>query len=107
MSSEITSSSKEVSDASNVDSRSPYYLNNDDNPRMHFVTKPLTRDNFHTRRRSMTMASSAKSKLGFVTGAIPQPANPSDLFFDLWARCNELVLYWQSTLLPVLSTSTQ
>uniref|UniRef100_A0A2N9I0N9 Retrotransposon Copia-like N-terminal domain-containing protein n=1 Tax=Fagus sylvatica TaxID=28930 RepID=A0A2N9I0N9_FAGSY len=94
MSTEITSSSKEASPASIVDNGSPYYLNNGDNPGIRLVTKPLTGDNYHSWRRSMTMALSAKHKLGFVTGTVPQPEDPSDPLFDIWTRCNDLVLSW-------------
>uniref|UniRef100_A0A2N9EDL8 Integrase catalytic domain-containing protein n=1 Tax=Fagus sylvatica TaxID=28930 RepID=A0A2N9EDL8_FAGSY len=94
MSTEITSSSKEASPASIVDNGSPYYLNNGDNPGIRLVTKPLTGDNYHSWRRSMTMALSAKHKLGFVTGTVPQPEDPSDPLFEIWTRCNDLVLSW-------------
>ena len=94
MSTEITSSSKEASPASIVHNGSPYYLNNGDNPGIRLVTKPLIGDNYHSWRRSMTMALSAKHKLGFVTGTIPQLEDPSDPLFEIWTRCNDLVLSW-------------
>uniref|UniRef100_A0A2N9GDP6 CCHC-type domain-containing protein n=1 Tax=Fagus sylvatica TaxID=28930 RepID=A0A2N9GDP6_FAGSY len=47
-------------------SRSPYYLNNGDNPGIRIVPDPLTGDNYQAWRRSMTTALSAKNKLGFV-----------------------------------------
>jgi hypothetical protein len=54
-------------------SRSPYYLNNGDNPGIRIVPDPLTRDNYQAWRRSMTIALSAKKKLGFVNGTILRP----------------------------------
>ena len=42
----------------------------------------------------MTMALSAKHKLGFVTGTVPQPEDPYDPLFEIWTRCNDLVLSW-------------
>ena len=94
MSSEVSSSTIGVSDTSIVDSRSPYYLNNGDNPGIHLVTKPLSGDNYHTWSRSMSLALSSKNKLGFVIGTVPQPNDPSDPLYDLWTRCNDLVLSW-------------
>uniref|UniRef100_A0A2N9FK13 Retrotransposon Copia-like N-terminal domain-containing protein n=1 Tax=Fagus sylvatica TaxID=28930 RepID=A0A2N9FK13_FAGSY len=94
MSSEVSSSTIKVSDTSIVDSQSPYYLNNSDNPGIHLVTKPLSGDNYHTWSRSMSLALSSKNKLGFVIGTVPQPNDPSDPLYDLWTRCNDLVLSW-------------
>ena len=75
-------------------SKSLYYLNNGDNPGTRLVPYPLIGDNYQAWRRSMTMALSAKNKLGFINGTIPQPSDESDpLFFD-WQRCNDLVLSW-------------
>ena len=71
--------------------RNPYYLNNGDNPRIFLVTGKLIGENFHTWQRSMTRALSAKNKLGFVNGSILQPTDP---LFDIWTRCNDLVLSW-------------
>ena len=42
----------------------------------------------------MTRALSAKNKLGFVNGSISQPIDPLDPLYDIWTRCNELVLSW-------------
>ena len=75
-------------------SRSPFYLNNGDNPGIRIVPEPLTGDNYQAWRRSMTTALSAKNKLGFVNGAILQPNDESDPLFSDWQRCNDLVLSW-------------
>uniref|UniRef100_A0A2N9FGR6 CCHC-type domain-containing protein n=1 Tax=Fagus sylvatica TaxID=28930 RepID=A0A2N9FGR6_FAGSY len=74
--------------------RSPYYLNNGDNPGIRIVPEPLTGDNYQSWRSSMTTALSAKNKLGFVNGAIPQPTDESDPLYSDWQRCNDLVLSW-------------
>ena len=42
----------------------------------------------------MTTALSAKNKLEFVNGAIPQPTDESDPLYSDWKRCNDLVLSW-------------
>ncbi len=73
-------------------SRSPYYLNNGDNPGIRIVPEALTRDNYQSWRRSMTTALSAKNKLGFVNGSIPQPTDEYDPLYSDWQRCNDLVL---------------
>ena len=74
--------------------RNPYYLNNGDNPGISLVTEKLIGENFHTWQRSMTRALSTKNKLGFVNGSISQPIGPLDPLFDIWTRCNDLVLSW-------------
>ena len=95
-----SSSSSSSSTTSNTilvsveNSRSPYYLNNGDNPGIRIVPDPLTGDNYQAWRRSMTTALSAKNKLGFVNGTIPQPNDESDPLFSDWQRCNDLVLSW-------------
>ncbi len=40
------------------------------------------------------MAPSAKNKLGFVIGFVPQPINPSDPLFPVWTRGIDLELSW-------------
>uniref|UniRef100_A0A2N9FQ47 Reverse transcriptase Ty1/copia-type domain-containing protein n=1 Tax=Fagus sylvatica TaxID=28930 RepID=A0A2N9FQ47_FAGSY len=42
----------------------------------------------------MTRALFAKNKLGFVNGSISQPIDPLDPLYDIWTRCNDLVLSW-------------
>jgi hypothetical protein len=95
---EIPPSSSSSSTAivlSSIDNpRNPYYLNNGDNPGILLVTEKLIGENFHTWQRSMTRALSAKNKLGFVNGPISQPIDPLDPLFDIWRRCNDLVLSW-------------
>ena len=74
--------------------RNPYYLNNGDNPGILLFPEKLIGENFHTWQRSMTRALSAKNKLGFVNGSISQPIDPLDPLYDIWTRCNDLVLSW-------------
>jgi hypothetical protein len=74
--------------------RNPYYLNNGDNPGILLVPEKLIGENFHTWQISMTRALSAKNKLGFVNGSISQPTDPLDPLYDIWTRCNDLVLSW-------------
>ncbi|XP_041025344.1 uncharacterized protein LOC121265732 [Juglans microcarpa x Juglans regia] len=55
------------------DSSSPYYLHHGDSPESILVTQVLIGDNYHTWRRSMLMALTAKNKVGFVDGSIAKP----------------------------------
>ncbi|KAL5560973.1 hypothetical protein UlMin_030720 [Ulmus minor] len=67
------------------DSSSPFFLNNGDHPGLNLISYPLTGNNYHTWRRAMTMALTAKNKIGFVDGTIPKPT-PNDLLFSIWCR---------------------
>ncbi|KAF5478995.1 hypothetical protein F2P56_005510, partial [Juglans regia] len=75
------------------DSSSPYYLHHGDSPGSILVTQVLIGDNYHTWRRSMLMALTAKNKIGFVNGSITKPAVTSP-FFHSWTRCNNMILSW-------------
>lgn len=77
-----------------------YYVNGVDNTGIHLVTMELTGDNYHTWRRSMTMALSAKRKLGFVNGTILEPSDQSSPLYERWQ------IICLQKLMPVLSTLT-
>jgi hypothetical protein len=51
-----------------VEFSSPFYLHHGDTPRTLLVSQPLIGINYHTWKRSMTMAHSAKNKLCFIDG---------------------------------------
>ncbi|XP_042958069.1 uncharacterized protein LOC122293593 [Carya illinoinensis] len=72
---------------------SPFFLHPSDNPGVVLVTQLLFGDNYHTWCRSMTMAISAKNKLGFVDGTITKPASTASLFSS-WLHCNNMVISW-------------
>jgi len=42
----------------------------------------------------MQKALRAKNKLAFITGTINQPTNQEDPLFDLFERCNDMVVSW-------------
>ena len=75
---ETLPSSSSVKNQSDIvpteNSRSPYYLNNGDHPRIR-IPDPLTSDNYQSWKRSMMTALFAKNKLGFVNGIILQPSD--------------------------------
>ncbi|KAA8518376.1 hypothetical protein F0562_015741 [Nyssa sinensis] len=73
---------------------SPYFLHHGDSPGAVLVSQPLTGDNYSTWSRSMSMALSAKNKLGFIDGSISRPSQQTDKLFDAWSRCNNMVLSW-------------
>ena len=51
------------------------------------------------------LAVSVRNKEGFLTGAIPKPAQ-NDSLFVAWGRCNNLVISWllKSISAPIIST---
>ena len=75
------------------DSSSPYFLHGGDHPGLLLVSHQLTGSNYNTWNRDMIMALTAKNKLGFVDGSLPQPP-AIDLLFVVWNRCNSIVTSW-------------
>jgi hypothetical protein len=71
----------------------PYYLHHGDSPGTLLVSQPLVGNNYHTWKRSMVMALSAKNKLGFIDGSLVKPNVESPEYFA-WNRCNNMVLSW-------------
>ncbi|KAE8663671.1 hypothetical protein F3Y22_tig00112925pilonHSYRG00180 [Hibiscus syriacus] len=72
----------------------PYYLHQSDNPGMILVSQLLSNNNFHSWKRSMMLALSAKNKLGFVDGSIQAPDPSLVNQFNAWTRANNLVNSW-------------
>ncbi|RVW20422.1 Retrovirus-related Pol polyprotein from transposon RE1 [Vitis vinifera] len=75
------------------DSSSPYFLHNGDHPGLNLVSNLFTRANYHTWRRAMLMALTAKNKVGFVDGTISRPMS-HDLIYGAWNRCNSMISSW-------------
>jgi hypothetical protein len=71
----------------------PYYLHHGDSPGTLLVSQPLVGSNYHTWKRSMVMALSAKNKLGFIDDSLVKPNVESPEYFA-WNRCNNMVLSW-------------
>jgi hypothetical protein len=76
-----------------VEFSSPFYLHHGDSPGTLLVSQPLVGNNYHTWKRSMSMALSAKNKLGFIDGSLQKPSADSPEAFA-WGRCNNMVLSW-------------
>ncbi|XP_076882896.1 uncharacterized protein LOC143531495 [Bidens hawaiensis] len=71
-----------------IDSSNPlYHLG------MILISKSFDGSGFAPWKRSMTIALSAKNKLSFVNGQSVRPGVES-VNFDLWQRCNDMVLSW-------------
>ena len=75
------------------DADNPYFLYSSDHPGLTLVSYQLTGPNFHTWRRAMVMALTAKNKLVFVNGMLLQPSS-TDLLFAIWSRCDSMVSSW-------------
>jgi len=70
----------------------PFQLDTEDNPAIILVTNLLNGDNYATWSRAMQRALRAKNKLTFITGTINQPTDQADPLFDLFERCNDMVV---------------
>lgn len=72
----------------------PLFLANIDHPGLILISKKLTgTDNFGPWKRSITIALSAKNKLGIVDGSVPRPVEASPLR-NQWDRVNDMVISW-------------
>ncbi|KAL6540872.1 hypothetical protein OROMI_024755 [Orobanche minor] len=67
----------------------PYAIHHSDSPSTVLVMPLLTRDNYASWCRAITMAFRAKSKYGFVDDSLSQPSAEKDVIN--WRRCNDLV----------------
>ncbi|KAI9165411.1 hypothetical protein LWI28_013668 [Acer negundo] len=70
----------------------PFFTHHSDHPGLVLISKPLTRDNYSTWKRAMTLALNSKNKLGFVNGSINAPSKTTDPEgYGAWSRCNDMV----------------
>ncbi|XP_074380961.1 uncharacterized protein LOC141721771 [Apium graveolens] len=76
-----------------LDASHPLYLHPSDRPGQILVASALNGDNFNEWKRSMSLALSAKNKLGFVTGKFKIPAE-SLKYFAHCKRCNDMIITW-------------
>ncbi|XP_061943828.1 uncharacterized protein LOC133668098 [Populus nigra] len=90
-----TQSPKPVSPYFNfTDPNNPYRMENGDHTALILVTKLLTTENYVTWSRAMCRALRAKNKFGFISGIIARPASEEDPLFEMWERCNDMVVSW-------------
>ncbi|XP_073224840.1 uncharacterized protein [Cicer arietinum] len=86
--------------------RSPYYLYPEKYPDTVLVAPSLNNTNYYNMSKSMKRALSSKSEVTFVNGSLASPL-PSDPNFELWEKCNNMILSWITrTLSPHISQST-
>ncbi|XP_074373755.1 uncharacterized protein LOC141714118 [Apium graveolens] len=76
-----------------LDASHPLYLHPSDHPGQVLVTSALNGENFNEWKRLMSLALSAKNKLGFVTGKFKVPSESSS-YFTHWQRCNDMIITW-------------
>lgn len=72
----------------------PLYLHNMDHPGLVLISKKLIgTENFGPWKRSISIALSAKNKLGIVNGMVVKPDEDSPLRSQ-WDRVNDMVISW-------------
>ncbi|XP_074352191.1 uncharacterized protein LOC141691365 [Apium graveolens] len=71
----------------------PLHLQSSDNPGLKLVSDQFDGTGFSSWKRSMTIALSARNKIGFIDGSIPKPNFDSPMFKS-WSRCNDMVISW-------------
>lgn len=71
----------------------PLYLHPNDHPGMTLVSDILTDLNFLQWKISITIALSAKNKIGVINGTNKKPGVQSK-YLNAWERCNSMVISW-------------
>lgn len=77
----------------NIDVSSPYFLHTSDHPGLLLVSHKLSGGNYHTWKRAVLMALTAKNKVGFIDGTISKPEE-GDARFAIWTQCNSMISSW-------------
>ncbi|KAF9670079.1 hypothetical protein SADUNF_Sadunf13G0031200 [Salix dunnii] len=72
----------------------PYRIENGDHTSLVLVTELLTTENYITWSRAMRRALRAKNKLCFISGSVSKPTDEEDPLFEMWERCNDMVVSW-------------
>lgn len=72
----------------------PLYLQNVDHPGLILISKKLTgTENYGPWKRSLSIALSAKNKLGIINGTVVKPEESSPLSSQ-WDKVNDMVISW-------------
>lgn len=88
-----------------LDSSHPLYLHPSDHPGQILVTTLLNGENFNEWKRSMSLALSAKNKIGIVSGKHEKPVDSSP-YLDHWQRCNDTIITWiLNSIVPEIRSS--
>ncbi|XP_074328113.1 uncharacterized protein LOC141666025 [Apium graveolens] len=77
----------------NQDISSIYCIHPSDASTTQLVSTKFSGVGFHNWKCSMMLSLSAKNKLGFVNGTIPEP-DITSTDHKLWAGCNDLIISW-------------
>lgn len=77
----------------NLVSSIPLFLHASDAPGMNLVNNIFDGRGYQGWRRSILIALSAKTKLGFINGSCSEPA-ANATGYSLWHRCNDMVTSW-------------
>ena len=72
---------------------SPYYVHPSKNSSTALVSPLLDPTNYNSWCRSMSTTLSAKNKLEFIDGSLPQPT-PNHVLHTAWKRSNNMVVSW-------------
>ncbi|KAJ1412100.1 Gag-polypeptide of LTR copia-type [Sesbania bispinosa] len=70
---------------------SPFHIHPSEGPSSVTITPVLTDSNYRSWSRTSRMALISKNKMGFLTGAIAEPA-ATDPLRTPWERCNTLIM---------------
>ncbi|XP_070055067.1 uncharacterized protein [Nicotiana tomentosiformis] len=76
-----------------IDPSHPLYVHLSDSPGSQLVSVPFSGCGFVLWISSMLTSLSAKNKLGFLDGRVPQPS-PDSPYYPYWKRCNDMVKAW-------------
>ncbi|XP_074352187.1 uncharacterized protein LOC141691361 [Apium graveolens] len=88
-----TATADTSSNTVSIDTNHLYFLQSSDNPGTPLVTMLLTEHNYHQWSRSLSIALSAKLKLGFIDGSVSKPTD-NNTQIAMWNRCNDMVVSW-------------
>uniref|UniRef100_A0A803M9W8 GAG-pre-integrase domain-containing protein n=1 Tax=Chenopodium quinoa TaxID=63459 RepID=A0A803M9W8_CHEQI len=83
------------------DPTSPYFIHPSENTSQSLISEKFSGEGYGEWKRSMIIALSAKNKLCFIDGSLPQPAI-TDSVHSAWKRCDAIII---SYILRSLDTS--
>lgn len=89
----ISVNNNTVNNSTVIDHNHPYYLQTSNNSGTPLVTQLLTDQNYYQGSRSVSIALSAKMKLGMIDESLPKSLLTASTF-DVWSICNDMVISW-------------
>lgn len=76
-----------------MDHNDELYLHHSDHPNYSLSAQLLTDSNYNHWRRSVEVSLIAKNKLNFINNIL-QPPEEGSARYQLWQRCNSMVISW-------------